>query len=74
MLLCQQDADYSRAEECAVPEIESQSPEQSLANVQKFKCDFGLTGSKKAGKEKLKEILSRAGSFSDEVIATRKGE
>lgn len=54
--------------------IEPQTPEQALANIQKFKLDLGLTGLKKVDKEKLKEILKRAGSFSDEVIATRKSD
>lgn len=54
--------------------IEPQTPEQALANVQKFKQDLGLTGSEKVDKERLKEIIKRAGSFSDEVIATRKSE
>ena len=54
--------------------IEPQTPEQALANIQKFKQDLGLTGSVKVDKKRLKEIIARAGSFSDEVIATRNSE
>ena len=54
--------------------IEPQSKEQALANLNQFKVEFGLIGSEKVNKERLKEIVKRAGSFSDEVIATRKSE
>ena len=54
--------------------MEPQTSEQALANVQKFKQDLGLTGSKKLDKKRLKDIIARAGSFSDEVIATRNSE
>lgn len=54
--------------------IEPQTKEQALANVKKLKIDLGLDDSKKVDKERLKEIIKRAGSFSEEVIATRKSE
>lgn len=54
--------------------IEPQTTEQALANIKKLKDDLGIKGEKKVSKARLRSIYKRAGSFSDEVIETRKKE
>ena len=52
--------------------IEPQSKEQALANIQKMRSDLGLK--KKVSESKLQDVLKRAGSLTDEILATREKE
>jgi hypothetical protein len=52
--------------------IEPQSKEQALANIQKMRSDLGLK--KKVSESELQDVLKRAGSLTDEILATREKE
>jgi hypothetical protein len=53
--------------------LEPQTPQQAFENLRKMKEDLNLKNGK-VDKKKLKDILKRAESFTDEVLATRKEE
>ncbi len=53
--------------------LEPQTPAQALENIRKMKEDLNLKNGK-VDKKKLNEILKKAGSFTDEVLAARKEE
>lgn len=50
-----------------------QLKEKALENLEKLKAEIGMKGVE-SNKEDVKEILRRAGSLSDEIIALRKKE
>lgn len=50
--------------------IEPQTKDQALANIRKLKADVGMANVRSSQKE-VSEILKRAGSLTDEVLAAR---
>jgi len=53
--------------------VQPQTADQAIANIRKMKQDLGLT-EHAVDKNRLKSIFEKSGSFSDEVIETRKNE
>jgi len=53
--------------------VRPQTAEQAIANIRKMREDLGLTGHT-VDKNRLKSIFKKSGSFTDEVLETRKTE
>ena len=53
--------------------VQPQTAEQAIANIRKMKKDLGLTDYT-VDKNRLKSIFKKSGSFTDEVLETRKNE
>ena len=57
--------------------LEPQSTEQALANIRKMRSDLGIeraSSKDNRREEQLREILKRAGPFTDEILASREKE
>ena len=53
--------------------MEPQPKEQALANIRKLKTDIGMLG-KVSDEAEISRILEYAGSFTEEVLESRKKE